>query len=65
MPSRPGDRPMPDAPLGRLLTLRPRLAHRWTAFESRHRRLVDDLTAALVTLLAVAAWYAAFALFDQ
>jgi len=33
------------------------------AFESRHRRLVDDLTAALVTILAVAAWYAAFALF--
>ena len=41
------------------------LTRRWTAFEARHRRLVDDLTAALVTILAVAAWYAAFTLFDQ
>jgi len=33
------------------------------AFESRHRNLLDALTAGLVTLLAIAGWCAAFALF--
>ena len=33
------------------------------AFESRHRDLLDALTAGAVTLLAIAGWCAAFALF--
>lgn len=42
-----------------------RLILRARAFESRHRDLVDALTAALVTLLAIAGWYCAFALFNE
>ena len=39
------------------------LIRRARAFESRHRDLFDALTAGAVTLLAIAGWYAAFALF--
>lgn len=54
---------MPDAAIAAAVTPWGRLMRTLTFFEARHRRLVDDLTAALVTLLAVAGWYAAFALF--
>ena len=33
------------------------------AFEARHHSLLDALTAGAVTLLAIAGWCAAFALF--
>ena len=35
------------------------------AFESRHRDLLDALAAGAVTLLAIAGWCAAFALFTD
>jgi hypothetical protein len=42
-----------------------RLVWATRAFESRHRRLVDDLTAALVGLIAISVWSLAFALFAE
>lgn len=56
---------MPAAAIAATVTLRARLIRCWVAFESRHRRLVDDLTAALVAIVAIVAWYAAFALFAE
>jgi len=59
------ERSIKDEVVAAIVTIRSRLMLRWTAFEFRHRRLVDDLTAALVTLLSIAAWCAAFALFNE
>lgn len=39
------------------------IVRRARAFASQHERLIDDLSAALVAILAVLFWYGALALF--